>query len=208
MNQQNQTKLKQQRSPIDKLRRWLAEGNWLVLDTETTGLEARDEIVEIATVDPDERVFESLVRPTCPVSPAALQLHGIGPEQVATAPTFAELAPRLRKMLSKKSILGYNAAFDRRMLWNGFQQAAQPAPSCRWYCLSELVTQLCGSRLSLSQALKHYCVERQGPSHRAASDARATLDLARAILAREAGSPNRELGDNQPGRQSVLPSEP
>lgn len=46
------------------LRRIVARGNWLSLDTETTGIDEDAEVVEVALVSPiGEVLFESLVRP-------------------------------------------------------------------------------------------------------------------------------------------------
>jgi len=60
-------------------------------DTETTGLKAeRDRIVEIAAYDPlNERYFEALVNPGCPIPSEASAIHKITDEMVAAAPGFA-----------------------------------------------------------------------------------------------------------------------
>lgn len=173
----------QKRDLLDPLRRILAGTDWLVLDTETTGLERDAQIVEIAAVCPDGSLFQSLVKPEEAVHAAAQRLHGLTNEILDTAPPFAELAADLRRRLMGRTVLGYNVGFDRARLWNEMARARQPAPRCRWFCLCELTTKHSGSRLSLSQALQHYGVDFEGPRHRAAGDARATLALARALAA-------------------------
>jgi hypothetical protein len=57
----------------------------LYLDTETTRLDSKDEIIEIAIIDDDEQVvFESLVSPP-PIPSSATLLHGIRNEDVQFA---------------------------------------------------------------------------------------------------------------------------
>ena len=89
---------------------------WVVLDTETTHLEG--EVIEIVIVDPAGHVLlESLVRPLGRVSRDARALHGITDEELAGAPTFAELWPRIYSVLGQVSyVITYNAPFDRERL--------------------------------------------------------------------------------------------
>lgn len=62
-------------------RRVVAEGEALILDTETTGLEAHDEVIQLAIVDMRGNVvLQSLVRPTVPVGTEARAIHGITDE--------------------------------------------------------------------------------------------------------------------------------
>lgn len=173
--------LEQRRDLLAPLRRILAGGAWVVLDTETTGLSARDEIVEVAILDPVTGLFESLVRPAGPISADAARLHGLGPAELEAAPRFAEVAPKVRRLLGGRTVLGYNVAFDRRILWRELERAGQPAPRCRWYCLCELVTRHCGSRLSLAQALERYGEPPAEKRHRAGADVHTLLRLARAL---------------------------
>jgi hypothetical protein len=62
-------------------RRVVEEGEALILDTETTGLEAHDEVIQLAIVDMRGNVIlQSLVRPTVPVGTEARTIHGITDE--------------------------------------------------------------------------------------------------------------------------------
>ena len=48
------------------------------LDTETTGLDPKDEIVEISIVDEDGSVLlEKFVRPSMPIPREATRIHGL-----------------------------------------------------------------------------------------------------------------------------------
>ena len=62
------------------------------LDTETTGLDSKAEIVEISIVDHDDTLlFESLVRPTRPIPPDSSRVHYITNERGKSAPTSGEV---------------------------------------------------------------------------------------------------------------------
>ncbi len=91
----------------------------LYLDTETTGLRGlfaggSDEIVELAIVDDrGEPVIHTLVKPSLRSSwPDAQRIHGISPAEVADAPTLMQLLPEIRKAVSGKAVVIYNAGFD------------------------------------------------------------------------------------------------
>jgi len=83
------------------------------LDTETTGIGRRAEVVEICVIDTDGSVLlESLVKPTVPVSREARQIHGISEAQLRNAPSFAEILPEVTRVLSGRSVVIYNAVYD------------------------------------------------------------------------------------------------
>lgn len=179
------------RDPLAVLRRIVAGGNWVAIDTETTDLGPGAEIVEIAIVGEDGREFHTLVRPRGASSREASQIHRIEPAELMVAPEFSEVAGEVRHRLARRTVLGYNADFDRRVLWQAFARAGQPAPRSRWLCMCDVVTEWTGSRLRLDEALVAFGVNQPGPRHRAAADARAVAALARAVAAmKTSGSPH------------------
>jgi len=96
----------------------ICAGDFLVLDTETTGLSGHDEIVEIAIVDRHGvALLDTLVRPcTAVISREALAIHGITPERVKAAPTMAFVAETIKGLIYGRSVIAYNADFDYRLL--------------------------------------------------------------------------------------------
>ena len=101
---------------IDYARKKIGEDP-VYLDTETTGLEIYDEIIEIAIVDSNGKViFDSLIKPTKPIPLSATAINHISNEMVKHSPTIAETWQEIRKLLINHPIGMYNAEFDIRMI--------------------------------------------------------------------------------------------
>lgn len=115
------------------------QDDWLVVDTETTGLGDEDEIVSVAVVSPaGEVLFSEIVRPTIPISRGASAVNGFTDEMVAAAPPFAAIYPRLAELLTGRRVLAYNADFDRRMLAQTCSRYGLAKISVDWECVMEL----------------------------------------------------------------------
>ena len=174
--------------------------NFVFLDTETTGLDDDAELVEIVVVDATGAVlFESYCRPTVPVDPGAQAVHGIGPEKLATAPAWPEIAERVRAALEGKTVVIFNSDFDTRILvqtatahTDGQGQAAYDAAvgwilgldtECAMYRAADAfgATNQYGT-ISLINAAAAAGVEFQGKAHSAAGDAATTAELWRCMM--------------------------
>ena len=87
------------------------------LDTETTGLDPKDEIVEISIVDEDgSLMLEKYVRPNQPIPYEASRIHGITDKDVKGAMQWPILWQTIRPLLAGRLIVMYNADFDVRMM--------------------------------------------------------------------------------------------
>lgn len=91
----------------------------VVLDTETTGLEAAQghRIVEIGCVEIQNRRiaandFQCYLNPDRDSDPGALQVHGLTRAFLSDKPRFTQIAPRLLDYLRGAEVLIHNAAFD------------------------------------------------------------------------------------------------
>ena len=92
---------------------WENKSEYVVLDTETSGFNSEDEIIEIAIADLDgNTLLNSLVKPSCEVSSEAQNVHGISKDMLQDAPTFLELYPKIQEALQGKQICIYNKNFD------------------------------------------------------------------------------------------------
>jgi DNA polymerase-3 subunit epsilon/CBS domain-containing protein len=86
----------------------------VVLDTETTGLDARvARVLQIGalrlsggSLDVAES-FETLVNPGGPIPKASTAVHGITDAMVATAPLFADVAAPLEAFVGRSIVIGH-----------------------------------------------------------------------------------------------------
>ena len=98
----------------DFFRRWFYE-DFVILDTETTGLNDA-EIVELSIIDKKGNVlFDSLFKPKYPIPEEVIKIHGITNEMVASAPTWENKQNEIRNILEDKNVVIYNAEFDCKM---------------------------------------------------------------------------------------------
>ena len=97
---------------------------FVILDTETTGLFKNDRIVEIgALVVEGDQILEewsTLVNPDRDLGP--VHIHGISPSMVSMAPSFAEISNDLARLLNGRILVCHNAHFDKRMLSQEFNR--------------------------------------------------------------------------------------
>ncbi len=97
--------------------RTILEKRPVYLDTETTGLERTDEIIEISIIDDDEKVlFSSLVKPSQLIPPDSTSIHGITNDDVRGARTWPVVWPEVRAALFGRLVVIYNEEFDLRMM--------------------------------------------------------------------------------------------
>jgi len=91
--------------------------NPIFLDTESTGLGGRAEIIEICLVDAaGNKLIDTLVRPRSTIPSDAVQLHGISNEQVSGARSWLQVWPEIEILLKGRYVGIYNAEFDLRMM--------------------------------------------------------------------------------------------
>ncbi|CAA7623786.1 DNA polymerase III, epsilon subunit [Magnetospirillum sp. LM-5] len=117
-------------TPIDDT--LLAELPVLVLDTETTGLDAaRDSIVSVGAVRcHGTRIYRStvldlLVDPGRRIPARATSVHGIDDAMVAGKPSIAQVFPEIMTMMAGTVMVGHNIGFDLALLHNAAVRTGQ-----------------------------------------------------------------------------------
>lgn len=151
------------------------------LDTETTGVYATDEIVEICIVDHDGQILlDSLVKPYNPIPAQTARFHGISNAMVQNAPTWRDIWPDVQRILTNRQIGIYNAKFDRRMIKQSHQQAGMTwqgfGGKTSTFCIMKLYTKFYGSRQKLEKAGEQ-CGIALPNTHRAKADTLLTRAL-------------------------------
>lgn len=98
------------------IHKWL-KSDYVVIDTETTGLGEDAEIIEIAIINMrGEVLLDTLVKPTKPVPPEVTEINHITNEMVATAPSWRDVFPKVHAIIRMHKWLAWNSGFDARML--------------------------------------------------------------------------------------------
>jgi DNA polymerase-3 subunit epsilon len=101
---------------VEWARDLLTSGDFVVFDSETTGLSSPVDFVEVAVVDPaGETLFDSLLQPSCRIEPRARAIHGHTAESLSGAPRFSEVYPELLDALYGRRVVVFNASYDRRV---------------------------------------------------------------------------------------------
>lgn len=148
----------------------------VILDVETTGLAGL--ICEIAIIDTRGRILiNTLVNPGIPVEQQAREVHGIDDAQLLAAPSWSKIWPSVAWALEGRTIVAYNAPFDRGRLMDSCRAAGIDPGDCastpRWWCLMRARARIeCARWKSLDGG------------HRALGDAQATLQLMKRMASR------------------------
>lgn len=168
--------------------------NTVILDTETTGLSKKDEVIEISIVDGKTGLvlLDTLVKPTCVINPHASAVHGITEEMVATAPTWAEIHDLVVRLLSGVTMLAYQVDFDLRLMKQSAKAhglrlgSITSVCAMRWlhsYLLSPKEPKLKWPKLT--DAAEQFGVTTRGTAHRALADVHMTRDVILAVRAED-----------------------
>ena len=135
----------------------------VIVDTETTGLldYKKAEVIELAVLTVRGKVlYSSRFRPRYKIPKRVIKIHGITNEEVANNHTFGEEYSNFAEQLHGKTVIAYNADFDREIIERtcGFYKKVHP--ECRWQCAMHVyrVFQESGKWLKLPES-KHNAVD-------------------------------------------------
>lgn len=174
---------------------------YAVLDIEATGGQVGEEdIIEIAIYKYNGKEvvdqFMSLVSPERKIDPYVQKLTKITTKMVRTAPKFHELAKRIVEITENTILVGHNVEFDYRMLRQEFAKLGYnyKRKTIDTHPLSEKYFPDTNSH-SLGKLCKELGIPVSG-RHRAAGDARATLELFKLLLEKDAEKKISRIASN------------
>ncbi|MEU0989951.1 TerD family protein [Streptomyces sp. NPDC005953] len=161
--------------------------DWALVDVETSGLMARrDRVLSVAviTIAPDGKQtgeFSTLLNPGC--DPGPVEVHGLTVERLQGAPTFDQVAGRIRAMLQDRVLVAHNAQFDYDFLAHEFARARMWLPVSQRLCTLALNRQVDPPTddMKLGTLAAHYGVPQQR-AHDALDDTRVLAGILRASL--------------------------
>lgn len=107
-------------SNITKRTDWNKLGNFVAIDTETTGLRVTCGVLEIAAVrfidwEPVEK-FHSLCSVDKPIPEDATKINHITDDMVAGKPHFRQLTTSLLEFIGADALVGHNIGFDLKFI--------------------------------------------------------------------------------------------
>lgn len=156
----------------------------MAIDLETTGkypLEA--EICEMAAVKWRNGqvvgTYQTLLKPSSPMSAEVIAIHNITNEMVATAPLLADRLAEFHAFIGDGFIVAHHAPFDMGFLTWEFEKAGIPLPPMPAFCTSLLSRNLNAvvENHRLKTLADHFGIE-TGAAHRALDDAMTCLGIA------------------------------
>lgn len=156
----------------------------VLFDLEATGIDPYgDRIVELfaARVEPGGgcEVLSTLIDPGVEIPAAATAVHGIDALQVRGAPTLAEVAPRLLRLLRDADLAGYNIVrYDLPLLRAELERSGYPGAIADVAVIDACVLFKRMERRDLASAVRFYCGGEQQGAHTAGGD---TLDTMRVL---------------------------
>lgn len=159
-------------------------------DLETTGTNImHDRIVEISLIKvmPDGSEVERTrrINPEIPIPAEASAIHGIYDEDVASEPTFRQVAASLAQLMSGCDIAGFNSnRFDIPLLDQEFIRAGINFDICAARFIDVQTIYHKREPRTLVAAYRFYCDKNLEDAHSAAADTRATFEVLKAQLER------------------------
>lgn len=169
-------------------RREGAVERWVVIDTETTGLDpAKDALIALGgvAVGPHGvRVgdsFEAVVRRDGAVDARNAVIHGLGREAQLGGVPVREALRAFIDWVERANLVGYHAAFDREVIERAARAAGLAFPRRPWLDCAPLAAALATAEHGSADAGLDSCLARHGINcrarHNAAGDALATAEL-------------------------------
>ena len=143
---------------------------YIVLDTETTGLEVKQghRIIEIGAVLVNNRVksdqyFHSYLNPQRSIDEKAYEVHGISLESLEDKPLFEEIAEDFIQFVEGSTLVIHNAPFDLGFLNNELKLVSSKYPKLEEICEVEDSLEIArekhpGQRISLDALASKYNV--------------------------------------------------
>jgi DNA polymerase-3 subunit epsilon len=176
---------------FDELGTPLREVAFVVVDLETTGAAASDNITEVGAVmvRGGELLgeFQTLVHPGGPIAPLVAVLTGITDPMVAAAPRIEAVLPAFLEFARGSVLVAHNAPFDM-----GFLRSACERHGYTWPGFDVVDTARLARRVltrdevpdATLRTLARFFRSSTQPVHRALADARATVDVLHGLIER------------------------
>lgn len=143
---------------------------YIIVDTETSGIGNCAEVLEMCAISLDgEVLIEYFFNPKGIIAPEAIAIHGLTSEilQQKGAVTWDTCASEIVQFFAGKTILAYNASFDKKMIDQTAALYGFESPIEETVCIMRLRQQFAGTQNT----------EKLEGDHTALGDCKKTLNL-------------------------------
>jgi len=185
---------------LAELQRVIKSGDYVVLDTETTGLK-QGEVCQIGIVGSNGQILlDTLVKTMEPIPLDATRIHGIDNDAIRSAPRWPDIYDQVLKLLSGTHVLVYNAVYDRKMLHQTAERWHMEHTDWKtlspWLCVMEGFAEVYGDYNSyhgnyrwqpLWRAAEYFAHSFDG-EHTAIGDAKMTWKICKSIAKLESAN--------------------
>jgi DNA polymerase-3 subunit epsilon len=190
-------KLADDTNDLDRIKQAVSNENFVILDTETTGLHD-GEIIEIAIIDHlGNTLMNQRIKPHKGIPSESYAVHGISEDDVKDCPHFEDVVTLIKGHLAGKDVIVYNATYDRKMLHRSAEHAGIEKINWKafsnWMCAMEAFSPIYGAwnqkygnyrwqKLSTAAAYYEIAVEN---AHSALGDCLMTLVIVKAMAGQD-----------------------
>jgi len=163
------------------------------LDSETTGLEKQDQIIELAIIDIQGRVlYDKRFKPSVAINEDAQDVHGISADSLFSQLKWPSQVDSIAEILRDKTVIIFNKDFDIRLLEQtskAFNLNTEWIRSLSTYCAMALAASVFGSTNRYGTISLATCVEESGlacgaEAHNAVNDCEMTRQVIMKMLER------------------------
>ncbi len=167
--------------PFDQEKR-MSEYSFVAFDTETSGpYPIESEIIELGAVKwQNGKIvdkFQTLLKPSKPLVPDNIRIHGITNEMVAEAPLMKNEIAKFCDFIDGSVLMAHHAPFDLGFVTLDIERAGLQFPSNALLCTSLLSRALLTTTNHKLQTLIQELQLEGGAAHRAYDDAYACLQV-------------------------------
>lgn len=187
-------------SYLKNFRNALTGKEFLILDTKTTGLK-RGEIVQIAIINSaGEVLLDTLIQPKFNIPAEATAIQGVSNDMVEEAPTWVDMASKIKSILEGKLLVVYNATYNRGMMHQTAERWDLPKVEWKeisaWHCAMDAYSEFYGEWNDYFQSYRwqklvvaaRNCNLPTDDAHDALADCLMTLGVVKHMLKDEANN--------------------
>ena len=154
---------------------------FIVFDTETTGMPPGARLVEIGAIKVRGKTiverFDELVFPECPIPQEVIDVHGITNKAVSGARVASEVLPDFFAWAKGLPLVAHNAPFDAAMLASECARLSIPCPDNPTLCTLQASRKLLPGQSHSLESLVSDLGLPAATHHRAGEDASHALNL-------------------------------